>query len=78
MARMFEFIDNELMPNELLATQYHLMDCDDCTNEHQVRQALKDLVRKACAVSAPHHLRERVVASLEAEYLRYAAPAASQ
>ena len=40
--------------------QAHLDDCAPCLEEYDVQRAVKTIVARSCAESAPDELRERV------------------
>ncbi len=64
LARLFEFLDDEI--DELAGDQIrrHLADCEPCLAEYDVEHHLKALVKRSCAESAPSSLHVRIRAQL--------------
>ena len=65
LARMYEFLDNELDTADGEEIRRHLADCEPCLDHYDVEQAVKALVSRCCGGDrAPEHLRVRVVSSI--------------
>ncbi|MEP7159656.1 MAG: mycothiol system anti-sigma-R factor [Dermatophilaceae bacterium] len=60
--RVFEYIDEEMGPDDCARIRAHLDECEDCMSEYERDLLLKALVRRSCGrVSAPDTLRLRIV-----------------
>ena len=70
--RVYEYLDGEMTNHDLVKIKQHLEECGPCLQEYDLDQALKALVRKACACeSAPEQLRVRImtrIMTLRVEY----------
>lgn len=67
LARVYEFIDNELDTATGDAIRQHISDCEPCLDKFDVEQAVKSLVARRCGgETAPAHLREKVLGQLAA------------
>ncbi len=60
--RLFEFIDNELPPEELRRVGAHLQECPECEAERKVNERIKNMVSCCPKEEAPEELRARVLA----------------
>jgi mycothiol system anti-sigma-R factor len=60
--RLFEFIDNELPPEELRRVGAHLKECSGCDAERKVNERIKEIVAGCPKEEAPDELRSRVLA----------------
>lgn len=60
--RLYEFIDNELPPEDLRRVADHLQECSGCDAERRVNERIKDLVSACPKEAAPDDLRARVLA----------------
>ena len=60
--RLYEFIDNELPPEDLRRVADHLQECSGCEAERRVNQRIKELVSGCPKEAAPDDLRARVLA----------------
>ena len=58
--RIVYFIDNELDEADCAVVQVHLEECGPCLERYDLQRAVKALVARSCAESAPESLRERV------------------
>ncbi|MBA3528712.1 MAG: mycothiol system anti-sigma-R factor [Propionibacteriaceae bacterium] len=75
LARVYEFIDNELDTATGDAIRQHISDCEPCLDKFDVEQAVKSLVARRCGgETAPAHLREKVLVQLAAAKKLAAAP----
>ncbi len=63
-ARLFEFIDNELPDADRDAIQSHVEACRPCLSECDLDRLLKALVHRSCHERAPVELRQRVLFSI--------------
>lgn len=60
-------VDQELLGAERSAVEIHLGECQRCALIYREERALKEKIRRfAAGVSAPAHLKERIVADLSA------------
>jgi mycothiol system anti-sigma-R factor len=60
--RLYEYIDNELPPEELRRVAEHLENCTNCDAERRVNERIKELVAGCPKEEAPDDLRARVLA----------------
>jgi mycothiol system anti-sigma-R factor len=60
--RLYEYIDNELPPEELRRVGEHLQNCTTCDSERRVNERIKALVAECPKEEAPDDLRARVLA----------------
>ena len=60
--RLYEYIDNELPPEELRRVGAHLQECSGCDAERRVNERIKEIVSACPKEAAPDDLRERVLA----------------
>ena len=58
--RIVYFIDNELDEADCAVVKVHLEECGPCLERYDLQRAVKALVARSCAESAPESLRERV------------------
>ena len=61
LARVYEYLDGELGPDDLDRIREHIDDCGPCLKQYDLDVALKALVRRSCQESAPADLRERIM-----------------
>lgn len=60
--RVYEYLDGELTGEDLGKIREHLDECGPCLREYGLEDAVKVLVRRACAAEqAPEQLRQRVL-----------------
>ncbi|MFI7588376.1 mycothiol system anti-sigma-R factor [Spongisporangium articulatum] len=60
--QVYEYLDGELSPADLLKIREHLDDCGPCLQQYDLDVALKALVRRSCGCDqAPVELRERIL-----------------
>ncbi len=65
LARVHEFLDHELDEGSCDAIRAHLDACEDCLDDYDVQQALKQLVNRCCRTTqAPQQLRMTIVTSI--------------
>jgi mycothiol system anti-sigma-R factor len=64
LARVYEYLDGELSPNDLDRIREHIEDCGPCLQQYDLDIALKALVRRSCQESAPADLRERIMVKI--------------
>lgn len=65
LARVYEFLDNELDTADGDQIRRHLADCEGCLDRFDVEQAVKALVFRSCGGDrAPEQLRIRVLTSI--------------
>jgi mycothiol system anti-sigma-R factor len=64
LARVYEYLDGELSPNDLDRIREHIDDCSPCLKQYDLDVALKALVRRSCQESAPADLRERIMVKI--------------
>lgn len=63
--RVHEFLDHELDEASCDAIRAHLEACEDCLDDYDVEQAVKQLVNRCCrAEKAPQQLRVTIVTSI--------------
>jgi mycothiol system anti-sigma-R factor len=62
--RIERYLDGELGPEQIEELRGHLADCLPCTDEVEVREQIRALVRQECAELAPVDLVARVRARL--------------
>ena len=71
LARVYEFLDNELDEASGDAIRRHLADCEPCLDRFDVEQAVKRLVNRCCGGDrAPDRLRLRIVTQLSVLQVR--------
>ena len=63
-AELEEYLHRELAEHDVREVAEHLENCEDCTHEHLVGQALTLKVQKACQEKAPEELRAAILARL--------------
>ena len=64
--RVHQFLDGELSEREADELRHHIHACAHCLDETDLVDALKRLVRRACACpTAPDTLRLRVVTQIQ-------------
>lgn len=69
--RVHEFLDNELDEADAQQIREHLAACEECLDDFDAEQALKQLVKRCHANDrAPEELRSRIRASLAAAQRR--------
>ena len=61
LARMYEFIDNELAEADWAKIRQHLDECWRCLEEYGLEEAVKAVVRRACCDTPPRDLRAKVM-----------------
>lgn len=62
LARLCEFLDNELDSADADEVRAHLAACEPCMDTFDAEDALKRLVKRGCGdVRAPEHVRVRVM-----------------
>jgi anti-sigma factor (TIGR02949 family) len=65
LARMYEFLDNEIDTADGDAIRQHLAECEPCLDRFDLEQAVKAVVRRCCGEEhAPEHLRSRIMMQL--------------
>ncbi len=62
--RLFEFIDNELPPEELRRVGAHLKECTGCDAERKVNERIKSIVASCPKEEAPEELRAKVLQAI--------------
>lgn len=65
--RLYEFIDQELPPEDLARIGEHLHDCPPCEAEQRINEKIKALVGCCPMEVAPGELRQRILALIESE-----------
>jgi len=58
--RIVYLIDNELDQADCAVVEMHLRECGPCLEKYDLQKAVKHLVARSCAESAPESLRDRV------------------
>ena len=58
--RIVYMIDNELDQADCAVVEMHLRECGPCLERYDLQRAVKQLVARSCAESAPESLRDRV------------------
>jgi len=62
---VYFFLDGSLSQRKVLELETHLSICHDCEERTAIHRKLRDFIRKRLApMSAPEHLKVRVVQSL--------------
>ncbi len=61
LARVYEYLDGELGPDDLARIRVHIDDCEPCLKQYDLDIALKALIRRSCQESAPADLRDRIM-----------------
>jgi mycothiol system anti-sigma-R factor len=78
LARMYEFIDNELAEADCVKIRQHLDECWRCLEEYGLDEAVKAVVRRACGWDRPpSDLRAKVmlrIRQVRVELLRSDSP----
>lgn len=64
LARLYEYLDGEMSPADVLQIREHLDDCAPCLQQYDLDVALKALIRRSCRESAPADLRERIMVKI--------------
>jgi mycothiol system anti-sigma-R factor len=62
--RIVYFLDNELDEADCAEVRVHLETCHPCLERYDLQRAVKSLVARSCAESAPDELRRRVMVSI--------------
>ena len=62
--RIVYFLDNELDEADCAEVRVHLETCHPCLERYDLQRAVKSLVARSCAESAPEELRRRVMVSI--------------
>lgn len=62
--RIVYFLDNELDEADCSEVRVHLETCHPCLEKYDLQRAVKALVARSCAESAPEELRRRVMVSI--------------
>jgi len=66
LARVYEFIDNELAEADCAKIRQHLDECRRCLQEYGLDEVVKALVRRACGWDTPpHDLRAKVMLRIQ-------------
>ena len=66
-ARLDDYLDRELSPQEITEVEQHLAVCAVCTREFTLEHEVLDLIRtKLRRIRLPEGLRERISAALAA------------
>jgi mycothiol system anti-sigma-R factor len=66
LARLYEFIDNELDDASCAKIRQHLDECWRCVEEYGLEEVVKAIVRRACAWDTPpHDLRAKVMLRIQ-------------
>lgn len=60
LARLEEFMDNEVAEADAATIRAHLADCDGCMDEARMLETLRRLMRRSCVECAPDELRVRI------------------
>ena len=60
--RLYEYIDNELPPEDVRRVAEHLQNCTNCDAERRVNERIKEIVSGCPKEAAPEDLRARVLA----------------
>ena len=67
-AKLYQLIDSELAPEDLVALRKHLQGCGDCLDRVHIEERFKLLIKTKCAGEhVPDALVQKVRAALEAE-----------
>ena len=65
LARVYEFLDNEVDTATGDEIRAHLSECEPCLDRFDVEQAVKSLVKRCCGGDkAPAHLRVSIMSSI--------------
>ena len=64
LAKVYEYLDGEMGPEELIKIRTHIDDCGPCLRQYDLDIALKALVRRSCRESAPADLRDRIMVKI--------------
>lgn len=51
--RIYEYLDGELAPGDVTRIAAHLAECQPCLHEHDLDQAVRAAIRRACVEQAP-------------------------
>jgi mycothiol system anti-sigma-R factor len=63
--RIYEYLDGEMTEQDTRKIAEHLSECGPCLKEHDLDQALKALVKRACNCEpAPEALRMQIMARI--------------
>jgi len=66
LARVYEFIDNELAEADCAKIRQHLDECRRCLQEYGLDEIVKALVHRACGWdAAPRDLRAKVMLRIQ-------------
>jgi mycothiol system anti-sigma-R factor len=66
LARVYEFIDNELAEADCAKIRQHLDECRRCLQEYGLDEVVKALVRRACGWDTPpRDLRAKVMLRIQ-------------
>ena len=62
LARVYEYLDNEMGELDVAKIRQHLDECDPCLRQYKLDVALKALLRRSCVCEqAPQELRARIM-----------------
>ncbi len=66
LARVYEFLDNEVDTATGDEIRAHLSECEPCLDRFDVEQAVKSLVKRCCGNDkAPAHLRMSIMTKIQ-------------
>ena len=75
LARVYEFIDNELAQADCAHIRQHLEECGPCLREFGLEQAVKDVVSRACGrETPPEDLRSKVMFRIQQVQIEISSP----
>ncbi|MDN5727416.1 MAG: mycothiol system anti-sigma-R factor [Propionibacteriales bacterium] len=63
--RVHDFLDAELSDTDGDVIRLHLNECEQCLDEYDTEQEIKQLVQRCCGGSAPDGLRDKVRTKLQ-------------
>lgn len=73
LARVYEFLDNEMADADCARIREHLDECGPCLKEFGLDQLVKDVVKRGCGCEPlPEALRERVMFRVRAAQVQIA------
>jgi len=62
LARVYQFLDNELVHADCAKIRQHLDECGPCLEEYGLDRAVKEAIHRACgSEAAPANLRRKVM-----------------
>jgi len=65
LARVYEYIDGELVDSDCATVKHHLDECGPCLREFGIEEEVKAVVKRSCSDPAPVELRAKVLLRIQ-------------